>query len=132
MKTLTLFILAAGLVLGQNKASVRVVVTDESKQVLVDVTIPTTDEELSLVNQNRQSMIKTPAVAEVKGKDGNIVTPAVPEVLTYPTRADWWKMLISSNIRSIAGNKTKAFLAKQAIAEKAQADANAEKEKVAR
>jgi hypothetical protein len=71
------------------------------------------------------------AVPAIYEDVGQIITPAQPAVLTYPTRAAWWRMLVANNIRSIAGDKTKAVLAKKQAAEAAQAALQAEMEKVA-
>lgn len=69
-----------------------------------------------------------PATYEAQGQ---IITPAVPAVLYYPTRGAWWRMVIANNIRSIAGEKTKNVLAAKQKAEAAQAAVEVEKEKVA-
>jgi hypothetical protein len=130
MKLTALLILAAGFALGQ-QAAVRVVVTNEAGNVVSDITVNTTDEQLSLIDSHRLGLVKTPAVTEVRGGKGDVVTPAVDAVLSYPTMAAWWRMLISNNIRSIAGDKIKAVLALKSIVIAAQSAVDAEKEKVA-
>ena len=130
MRTTLIAFIFASLAAAQ-VATVRVVVTNEAGAVTSNVVVNTTDEELGLVNEHRLSLINTPAVAEVKDGQGNVTVPAQPAVLTYPTRAAWWRMLIVNNIRSIAGERTKAVLARKAAVDAAQAALQVEIEKVA-